>query len=394
MFKKMMWLSIQMVALGICIGCSKQDNQKAPFERPLPVKTAEVTQRDIPIYVEVIGTISGSVVVNIRPQVSGRVTDVYVDGGQDVRAGDLLYKIDSAPYEAALQQAKATLIKDQAQLEFAKKKLERYSEVKSDFVSKISLEEFKRDTQMLEGQILLDKAQIDLAQLNVDYCYVKAPIDGRIKISTVDPGNLVIANDANALTQIIQINPIYVYFSIPQKEFQEFQKILQQGRKQFDVFLPFGSQDVFKGEVVALNNEVDATTGTIQIKGLIPNEEKILWPGEFVKVRLFLRMKRGAVVVPSSAIQVGQKGSYVYVLQPDHTVDMVLVETSEEIDNVIVVDKGLQTGMIVITDGQGNLKPGSKVLTPEDITKMSGKGPAGKEEHKASDTSSSSTPNH
>lgn len=352
-------LILILFACGL-VSCSSQP-PVVPAEKVLPVKIGHVEQHDVPIFIEAIGNVVAVKSVDIRPQVSGTLIEVRFTGGEDVEVGDILYRIDPLPYQLALEKAEATLLKDEAALEYAHHKVKRYlALVKSDFVSKLSIEEYSRDVKALEAQILLDKAEIGIAHNNLNYCTIVSPLKGRVNLSKVDVGNIVSPADQNPLTTILQISPIYVYFAIAQREFEEFQKLLTQGLQEFQVILP-GSQQTFVGEVQAINNQVNLNTGTIQIKGIVANQEKILWPGEFVKVRVFIHMQEKALLVPASAVQIGQQGPFVYVLKPDQTVELFKVKTGEHLQGQILIEEGLQPDMTVITDGQINLKPGDKV---------------------------------
>lgn len=357
-----------LVLAGGMISCSVQKkHQKAP--RPLPVIVGEAISQDVPVYIEAIGNAAAFNSVDIRPQVSGKIIDIRIHGGDDVQVGDLLYRIDPIPYKLALEKAKANLLKNEAELEYARRKVERYETlIKGDYVSKLSIEEYKRDVSTLEAQILIDKSEIGVAQTNLNYCNIFSPIDGRVSLQKIEIGNVVSPTDSNPMTTILQIAPIYINFSIAQREFEELQHVLAEGKRSFQVILP-GSQQQFDGEVVAVNNQVDVRTGTIQIKGLVRNREKILWPGEFVRVRVFIRTKQNAVLVPDVAVQVGQDGSYVYVLKQDGTVENVAVKIGEHVDKLVVVDEGLEAGATIITDGQINLRPGAKVLVTNPASK-------------------------
>lgn len=351
------------LSLALLFSCEKsQPALPKNFERPFPVVVGDVLQQDVPVFIEAIGNVAASNSVDIRPQVSGKIIDIRIEGGDDVQAGDLLYRIDPVPYQLALEKAKATLAKDEAELEYARRKVERYETLlKGNFVSKLSIEEYKRDVKSLEAQILIDRSEIGVAETNLNYCRIYSPIEGRVSLQKIEIGNVVSPSDQNPMTTILQIAPIDINFSIAQRDFEQLQRILAEGKRSFIVILP-GSQQEFEGEVVAVNNQVDMQTGTIQIKGSVRNREKILWPGEFVRVKVFIRMKKNAPLVPASAIQTGDKGTYVYILKPDQTVDTVNVKTGERVEDNVVIDEGLEPGMKIIVDGQINLRPGVKVV--------------------------------
>lgn len=370
---------IGMVCFLFLTSCSKEQDVGHGFERPLPVDIAEVVVQDVPVYVRAIGNVQAYNSVNVRPKVAGTITAVNIQGGDAVKVGDLLYKIDPTPYQLALDRSEANYAKDEAELEYAKQRLERYSKlVKEDYVSKLNIEDYRRDVKSREAQIKIDRAEIENAKINLGYCDVVSPINGKVSIAKIDIGNVVQANDSNSLITILQVQPIYINFSLAQKDFQELQDMLSAGNRSFKVLLPYGSTKQFDGELVAYNNEVNPDTGTIQLKGQVLNNDEILWPGEFVIVRLFVKEKKQVPVIPVAALQTGQKGTFVYVLNPDHTVHDVVVKTGEQFDDHYVIDEGLSAGMTVVTDGQLNLRPGVKVVIPSQMEKAAAENAAAK----------------
>ncbi|MBA2368103.1 MAG: efflux RND transporter periplasmic adaptor subunit [Candidatus Protochlamydia sp.] len=361
------WIYFCFSLLVVLEGCSqKNEGPPAGFVRPLPVIVQEVIQKDVPVYVEAIGNATASWTVNIKAQVSGKVIDTPIEKKSDVQVGDLLYRIDPVPYKLALEKARANLLKDEAELEYAKKKVERYETlVRKDFVSKLSIEEYQRDAKVLEAQIQIDKSEVAAAETNLNYCNIFSPLDGRVGFQRIKLGNVVSPADQNPMATILQISPIDIYFSISQREFEELQQILAEGKNTFRAILPGTGQD-FTGELTAIDNQVDTRTGTIQIKGSIKNRERVLWPGEFVRVQVFIRMVHNAIMIPFQAVQVGQGGSFVYVLGPEDKVKHVTVKTGRKFDNLIVVEEGLEPGMQVVTDGQINLRPDVKVAVSKE----------------------------
>lgn len=349
------------------MSCSKEDQQHGAFERSFPVSVAVVKEKDVPVFIESIGTVSASEVVNVRPQVGGTIVDVFIKGGDDVRAGDYLYKIDPAPYQVALDIAKANLIKDQAQLDYFENRLERNLKLAgSDFVSKINIEQYKSDVKAQEGQVLIDKSQINQAQINLNYTLVMSPIDGKVSLAKIDRGNVVQANDQTHLISIRKLDPVFVDFSITQQEFYELQQMMaKEGSRTFQVLLPYDTNVNLEGYKLAFNNEVNLNTGTIQLRGVVDNAREILWPGEFVRVRLFVRIDKNMAVVPDSAVQRGQKGPFVYVVNDDSTVSYVSVVLGPALEGESSIKEGIKPGQKVVTVGQLNLKPGAKVMVVE-----------------------------
>lgn len=349
------------VVLMLMASCSPTPPKPAP--PPVRVEVAHAEVKDIPLYVEAIGNVYEYSIVQIRPQVQGILLNAYASQGDFVKAGDLLYEIDSRSYKAILDQAKAALVKDQAAVEIAQSTLKRYGElVNKDFISKLTYEQYQTNLASAEAQVAIDKAAIESAQINFDYCKIFSPIEGKLSVFNIYPGNLVTVNDPNALTEIRQINPIEVRFSIPQRDFQELQKIQSSNNLKFEAFLPFEDNRKFEGEVFFVDNHVDLSTGTILIKGIIPNQEKILWPGEFVRVKVLLKMMPNTVVIPFAAIQTGQEGDYVYVVDAEMTAKAVKVTVGEKIDDAIAIYSGLNANDVVVTNGQLNLGSGSKVI--------------------------------
>lgn len=342
-------------------GCSKG----APaFQRPpSSVTVAEVTKADVPIYLETIGNIVSPNTVQVKPQVTGILLQAYVKQGQAVKKGQPLYKIDPSMYQAAVDKANATLAKDQATLKFTKVKLDRYAElVKQDYIAQITYEELQSQVETAEAQIEIDQAILKEALIDLERTSIVSPIHGRISRFNIDPGNLVTANEQTSLTEIRQINPIDVQFSFPQKEFQ----ILSTKQSEAPIQLEIIRQDQkpgmgSKGVVYFIDNKIDQTTGTIQLKGRASNAEEELWPGQFVRVRAFLGTHPNALLVPIEAVQVGQKGPYVYIVKKDTTVELRNVKTASIVAEKMVITEGLEAGETVVVSGQLNLFPNAPV---------------------------------
>ncbi len=375
------------LAAGLLLyGCSSKDAATPKPPPPVAVIVTEPVQKDVPIFIEAIGNVFAETSVDIRPQVSGKLLEFKVQEGQMVKKGDLLFTIDPRPYEASLALAEATLNKDKATLEFSKKRMERNTElVQKEFIAQLTFEQITSDVAVNEAQTQIDLANVELAKINRDYAYVKSPIDGRLGNRRVDPGSLLIANDPNAVINVSQLDPVQVRFNVPQSNFWEIQKALAQGTLSLDITLPQDPDHVFKGNLYFLDNTIDLGTGTVLLKGHVPNENLVLWPGEFVRVRVNLRIKKDAILLPTQAVQTGQQGKFIFVVKPDNTVELRQIKVSEIIDNMIVVDEGLSMGEKVVQTGQLNLKNGSKVTIlnkdkapdttkpPEDSTKVKGR---------------------
>lgn len=350
--------------LAICpYGCSKSEKP----EKKYPITLSGVVQRDVPIFIESIGNAYSLQTVEIRPQVGGIILEANVKQGQYVKKGDQLYKIDPRPFQAALEQAKGTLLKDMAALELAQITAKRYAILaEKDFISKLNYEQYTANVKSAEGQVLNDQALVEIAQINLGWCTVLAPIDGKISQYNIDPGNLVIANDANALTDLRSITPADIRFNVNQTDYIAVQQAMREGQLKFEVYLPQKPGNIRQGKIYFFDNHLDLNTGTILIKGTVPNEDEYFWPGEFVRVRLQLRMQPHALLVPEESIQYGQDGSFVYVYKPEtSTVEYRPVVKGERVNKMFLIEKGVSPGEQVVTKGQVNLRPNAKVYLVE-----------------------------
>jgi multidrug efflux system membrane fusion protein len=355
--KKILLLSLT-VALGF-VGC--REAPKMP-ERVFPVRVGKVIEQDTPIYFEIIGNVLAPRIVQVRPQITGRLMQAHIQQGQEVTEGQLLYTIDPAPFKAALDKATAVLSKDQAQLAFSKKKVERYETLKEkDYVSALTYEQYQTDVATMTAQVASDQAEVDTATINLDYTLIYAPMSGKITQFLVDPGNLVAPTNTTPLTEIRQIDPIDIQFAISQADFQRLQERFARGEMSFDVLVPELTEPLTGGLVYFVDNHISLNTGTVLIKGRLDNASRRLWPGLFVRVRLLLSTKPNALLVPVPAVQYGQQGPYIYVVTTDQTVDLRKVTLGETIDNHLLIDAGISPGDVVVTDGQLNLRPGVKV---------------------------------
>lgn len=357
-----LYLCLSIFYLLILGGCKR--NIHKPEERTFPVTIADVQQRDVPIFIESIGNVYAQQIVQVRPQVGGIVLKVFVEEGQYVKKDDPLYQIDPRLYKDRLDAAKATLVKDIAALKFAQIRVDRYAElVKKDYFSKLNFDQYTTEVDAAKGQVSIDEADIALAELNLEWTTLTSPIDGKISLFKIDPGNLVAANDPNALTDIRQITPAEIRFNVTQKDFVAVQKARTEGTLGFEVFLPQKVDQPRSGQIFFIDNHLDLSTGTILIMGTVENQDELFWPGEFVRVRLKLGTYPNAVLVPEEAIQVGQQGSFIYVYIPETgRVEYRAVDKGEKIEQQVVIKKGVQPFEKVVTKGQVNLKPGSKVF--------------------------------
>ena len=330
----------------------------------VPISVAPVFRQDVPILLRNIGSVQAFQAVVVRSRVDGTLVEVLFTEGQDVKRGDRLALIDPRPFAAALAQVQAKKAYDQVQLENAKRDLARtQSLVRNDFASRQLLDNQTAMVGQIGATLAGDDASIAAAKLNLDYCTITAPIDGRVGLRQVDAGNIVHANDTSPLgiVTIAQIHPIAVVYTLPQDTLPRIQKAMADGRL---TVLAYTSDDrllLGTGALLTTDNAIDATTGTIKLKAVFPNQDNRLWPGQFVNVRLQLEVAKNALVVPSVAVQRGQAGLYVFVLKPDSTVAVQPIEIGQNDGNTAVVTKGLEDGSKVVVNGMSRLQNGTRV---------------------------------
>jgi len=386
-------LAIVGAALLTTAACNKSETTaKAAGESAAPgvvVKAATATLRSMPVEIKTIGKVEAFASVQVRSVVGGMLVKAHFTEGDMVKKGDLLFEIYQQPYretirqweaniarDKALQaQAEATLASAQAQEVFYGNQATRYEKlakegiVSQEHSDQANVEARARRTNVravmaniesLKATIRADEAALDNAKLNLSYCYIKAPFDGRTGDMRIKPGNLIKANDSDLVT-IHQIQPTYVAFTVPEVRLITLRDRIRQGGLTVSASIPGDTLPESRGTVSFLDNAVDAATGTIRIKATFPNKETRLWPGQFVHVRILLEEQQNAVVIPASAIQNSQSGNYVYVITPEQTVEMRNVTVGTRADREIAIDKGLKGGERVVTEGQLRLSPGAKV---------------------------------
>src|SRR4030042_1726576 len=290
-------------------GCSNEKSKK-PVSAPLPVTISTTIQKTVPVQLRAIGNVEAYSTVMVKSKVGGELVGVHFTEGQYVKKGDLLFTIDPRPYEAALKQAEANLQRDLAKAKSALEDARRYeSLIQRQVVSPQQYEKVRSDADALEATVLADRAALENARIQLDYCSIRSPIDGRTGSLLMKQGNIIKAEDIN-LVVINQIIPIDVAFSIPEQFLQEIKKYMALGKIQLDALVPMNEEKPEKGVITFIDNAVDSNTGTIRLKGTFANRERKLWPGQFVNVVLTLTTEPNAIVVPSQAIQTGQEGQY------------------------------------------------------------------------------------
>jgi multidrug efflux system membrane fusion protein len=345
---------------GSALGCAK--THEAPPVEAVPVRVGTVEQKAVPIELRNVGTVQAYNTVAVRALVNGEILQVHFREGQDVRKGDPLFTIDPRPYQAALAQAEAALARDRAQLENAQADVGRYADlVKKDYVTQQQNDSVKANAAAYAATVRADEAAVDKAKLDLAYCSIRSPLDGRTGVVMVQAGNVVKANDA-ALVTINQVAPVYVAVAVPERDLREIRERQARGGLAVDARDPVGGRSIAVGQLTFIDNTVDRTTGTITLKATFANADRVLWPGEFVNAVITLSTEAAAVVAPPGAVQTGQTGSYVYVVKADDTADSRPVTVGRLIPGgAAVIANGLTAGERVVTDGQLRLRPGSKV---------------------------------
>ena len=331
-------------------------------DQVVPVTVAQVVQKSMPIEIRVIGSVEAYSVVSVHAQVTGQLREVNFKEGDDVKKDQLLFALDRRPLEAALLQAQANLQKDVAQAANARAVAQRYADLAARGIATTEQVETSRSTSAaLEATVEADKAAVENATVQLQYATISSPIAGRTGALMVHEGNLVRAQDTSPLVVINQVAPIYVSFAIPEARLPELKHFMALGPLAVEAKPPNDEQPSSHGQITFVDNNVDQTTGTIRIKATFTNEDHRLWPGQYVNVAVALTKDPTAVVVPTSAVQVGQQGEYAYVVKSDHTVEYrpVVVERAAGLDTVI--KSGLKPSEIVVTDGHLRLVAGSRV---------------------------------
>lgn len=355
--KKLLFLTLSLIT----ISCSREEIKKQT-EITYPVKTAKVSCYDTEVFIETVGHVRSLKNVEIRSRIEGELLQVHFKQGQEVCKGDLLFTIDPRPYEAQLKKSKATLDKTIAELLFSETKMRRYADlVKQEYFSEIDYEQILTDVARLQAMTAENKAQIEEDQINLDYCWIYSPIDGKTGILEIDQGNLVSQDGKTPLITIQQITPIYVEFSIPEKNFPEVQKYRRANTLKVKVSYKDNDEIDFEGQLDLVDNAVNRETGMIKLRGIFANLDKSLWPGQFVRTKLCLYELKNACSVPFEAIVMTQSDPLLFVVNEANRVELRRVKLGQRNGNKIVVLKGVSNNETVVIEGQINLSNGSLV---------------------------------
>lgn len=369
---RVIWIAVALLAVAIIAWIALRP--QPPGSRggrfatsgPMPVVAAAAVAGDMPVQLNALGTVTPLATVTVRTQISGQLMRLGFTEGQEVAKGDFLAEIDPRPYQAALDSAQGQLVRDQAQLENAKRDLARYTRL----VAERSIAEQQRDTQealvkQLTGTVGIDQAQVETAQLNLAYCHIVAPVAGRVGLRQVDAGNYVQVSDPNGIVVITQLKPISVLFSLPEDDISRVAQRVAAGASLEVVAMDrSGTTKLATGKLATFDNQIDTTTGTFKLRAEFANADEVLFPNQFVNVRLIVDTLRGATIIPDAAVLRGAPGTFVYLVKADHSVTAQKITLGPDDGQHVAVTEGLKPGDEVVTDGADKLRDGAKVRLP------------------------------
>src|SRR5579871_2702511 len=367
-FAQVVTLGILAAVCAFLVGCSSsadsKQQQKAQAAGPhaISVAVAPVQKQDVPVYLTGLGAVTAFNTANIKSRVDGQIMKVNFREGQEVHQGELLIEIDSRPFEVQLEQMQAQLFRDQAQLRDAKLNLDRYTTlIPSGSIAQQQVDTQKALVDQLDGTVRNDQAQIDSAKLNITYCHITAPFNGRVGLRQVDPGNIVHASDTNPMLILTQLHPIAVIFTLPEDVLGNVAKHMRASTLEVDAFSRDDQTKLATGKLLTIDNQIDPTTGTAKLKAVFDNQDNKLWPNQFVNADLLLETRKNSTVVPTAAVLRGPQGTFVYTVNPDKTVKDRQVTISLTQGDTTVIANGVNPGDTVVTDGQDKLQTGSHI---------------------------------
>jgi len=342
-------------------GCGVKTAETAPPVQAVPVTVVKAVEKTIPIDLTAIGSGEAYSTVSIKAQVNATLEQVHFTQGDFVKKGELLFTLDARPFQAAVDQAAASLARDKAQAQLDEVQAQRYQKLFDAGVTpKEQFDQMKATADAQQALVRADEAALEQAKLQLEYCSIYSPIDGRTGALGVTPGNLVKQNDVPVLVGIAQVTPLYVDFSVPEQYLGPIKEFMAKGRLEVQA-TPYGDTKAETGYLSFVDNTVDNTTGTIKLKATFANPDHRLWPGQFSNVALRLAKQENATTVPSQAVQTGQSGDYVFVVTSESSAEQRPVTVARTVEGDSVISKGLRPGETVVTDGQLRLIPGIKV---------------------------------
>jgi multidrug efflux system membrane fusion protein len=347
----------------------------AAESRPVPVVVAAVQKKDVPIYLEGLGSATPLYTTTVKTQVDGRLDQVFFKEGQKVKKGELLAQIDPRPFIIQLHNGQAALARDTAQLKNAKLNRDRYQTLRGEHL--IAEQQFTDQQAMVDqndATVQTDQAAIETAKLNLDYSRITSPIDGVTGVRLVDPGNIIHAADVGGIVILTQLDPMAVLFTLPEDDLPRVAKQMGAGGITVDAFNRDGTMKLASGKVELIDNQINQATATIRLKAVFPNPDNALWPNEFVKARALLTTQPNALVIPNAGVNRGPQGTYAYVVGADATVALRPIEVDTVQGELALIKSGLAAGDSVVIDGQSQIRPGSKVVARAQEKAPSGAG--------------------
>jgi multidrug efflux system membrane fusion protein len=340
----------------------------------ISVGVIPVQKRDVPYYVTGLGSVTAFNTVTVHSRIDGQIMKIYFQEGQFVKAGDVLAEIDPRPYQVALDQAQGQLAKDTASQKDAKVDLSRYEQLwQAGVVARQQLDSQQATVGQFDGSIQSDKAQIDNEKLQLSYCQITSPINGRVGLRLVDSGNIVHAADTNGILVITQVQPISVIFTLPEDTLPQVVAEMKKESLAVEAYSRDNNTNLAEGKLLTIDNQIDQTTGTVKLKAQFDNHDQSLWPNQFVNARLFLNVRKDAIVIPIAAIQNGAQGSFVYVVGSDNKAQVRSIQADFSEGNISVIREGLNSGEQIVIDGADKLQAGAEV-TPHQSTITGGTG--------------------
>ncbi|MCV2442299.1 efflux RND transporter periplasmic adaptor subunit [Acinetobacter bereziniae] len=347
---------------------SKPVEEYSQWSKPVPVRTVSVQQQNLQLEIKAIGTVIPAHTVNVQSQVSGMLQQIYFKEGQWVKKGELLAQLDPAPFQVALAQAQGTQQQNLAQLQNAETELKRYQLLfKQDSIAKQQVEQQQALVNQLKGQIQSNKAQVDAAKLQLSYTRIYSPIAGRVGFRQKDAGNLIQANETTGLVTITQVHPIYVQFAVAENYLMGLRDTLKKGQQiEVSAWDKSEQNKLAMGQVQSLDNQIDVSTGTLKLKAVFNNQDDALFPNQFVNVRLNTQTIQNAITIPNDAVQHGAKGTYVYIVNPQHKAEIRMLKLGMTSNGQIEVIEGLTAKEQVVLEGIDRLSEGKEVQIVSD----------------------------